>query len=260
MSGLPVLPAGRNLIGQAYRIVASPGAILPDGSVSIQYLQNDLTIAGVIDSDLEMYYYDGSTWLALGSTVDDYYNILSAPSEGAGVYALFASIRVLSGGCSLEDLAYPLRDSHDIGEALTSIDGKYSLVYGYEGTEPTSPGVCLIPTMACFQWVNTFAELKFGQGYWIYAHTGTTMYFGSPPLVSPEVSWLPTTFYGQLDQLAGQTPTAGMPVAIWQDGELKGEGLTQEQAGRIVYALQVMVDESAGPVTIQITTSLVPDR
>ncbi|MGB8251974.1 MAG: VCBS repeat-containing protein, partial [Anaerolineaceae bacterium] len=252
MSGLPALPPGRNLIGQAYRIVASPGAILPDGSVSIQYLQNDLTVAGVIDSDLAMYFYDGGGWQELATTVDDYYNMTSAPSEGSGVYALFASIRIPLLGSVWNNFPYPLRDPQTTGGALASIAGKYSLVYEYKSM--TDSWLVFDPYLASgFDWVNTLTQLQFGKAYWIYATEGTTVYFGSPPTISSSAGWLPITFYGWINPYKGSIPVAGMTVSVWQDGTLKGQGITQAQGGKIVYVLQALVDDSSGPVTIQIT-------
>ncbi len=60
MAGVPALPPGRTLVGQGYRLVASPGATLPPGSVSIQYLSNDVLTAGAREEDLTLYFYNGS--------------------------------------------------------------------------------------------------------------------------------------------------------------------------------------------------------
>ena len=78
------MPPGRALIGQAYRIIASPGVTLPVGSVSIQYMQNDVVATGLLEEDLQLYYYDGTNWLALETIQDTYFNLVSAPSQGAG--------------------------------------------------------------------------------------------------------------------------------------------------------------------------------
>jgi hypothetical protein len=252
MSGLPALPPGRNLIGQAYRIVASPGATLPDGSVSIQYLQNDLLTAGVVDEDLEMYFYDGSAWFALDTAVDDYYNLTSAASQGAGVYALFASIRISLAGDAWNIFAYPLRDNQATAAALESISGDYSLVYGFDGTTPDQPWRVYDPSLpAGFDYVNTLDQLQFGSGYWIYALFGTTMYFGAPPALSPEAGWLPVTLYGKMTQDELHTIGGGVPLYVYQNGSLKGTAMTQVLNDMTVYSIQVMLDQDDGPVTIQ---------
>ena len=63
MAGLPPTSPGRTVIGQGYRLIATPGTPLPEGSVSIQYLSNDVLVAGVDENRLSIYYYTDTTWI-----------------------------------------------------------------------------------------------------------------------------------------------------------------------------------------------------
>jgi hypothetical protein len=93
MASLPTLPAGKKALGSGYSLAASPGTQAIAGSISFQYLSVDALAAGLSQADeasLTIHYWDGYHWSALDTIRDSYYNLVSAPSHGPGVYALLA--------------------------------------------------------------------------------------------------------------------------------------------------------------------------
>ncbi len=247
MSGLPDIPSGRTLVGQAYRILASPGATLPDGSISLQYYQTDVTNSGLTETDLQLYYYDGAAWQALETIVDSYYNLASSPSSGPGIYALLASIRLPLEGPGWNLVAYPLRETRPVTEALASIDGFYARVYGYDASDTLDPWKLYDVNVP--SWVNDLYDLQFGSGYWISATQPVTAYFGglwsNAPQSSLSLGLPPATFYGRL--LGTQTfrPQPGSIVEAWIDGRLCGQGTARQVGGEIVYAVDVLAAEGS---------------
>jgi hypothetical protein len=92
MAGLPELPTGKTVIGRGYNLVASQGTPVISGSVSIQYLASDVQLAGADEEELTLHYFDGANWRALETLRDPYYNLVSARSQGPGIYALLAGV------------------------------------------------------------------------------------------------------------------------------------------------------------------------
>jgi hypothetical protein len=95
MAGLPTLPAGKTVIGQGYNLFAqgfpSNTAVLT-GSISFQYLGNDIAIEKVRETDLRVHFWDGASWRVLPTYIDEYFNLASARSQGPGIYALLAGV------------------------------------------------------------------------------------------------------------------------------------------------------------------------
>ncbi len=92
MAGLPPLPPGKTVIGQGHSLVATPGSPILGGSVSFQYLPNDVLVAGAREEELSIHYFDGARWETLATTRSPYFNLASAPSRGPGIYALMAGV------------------------------------------------------------------------------------------------------------------------------------------------------------------------
>ena len=97
-SGLPALAndPNKSAVGLGYRIIPSPGwAGDVKGSVSFQYLGTDVLEAGIVDeaeAELQIHYYDESSgaWQGIETTINTEFNLASAHSRGAGLYALLA--------------------------------------------------------------------------------------------------------------------------------------------------------------------------
>jgi hypothetical protein len=95
MASLPPLPTGKVAIGQAYALVGSPSITQAiAGSVSFQYLSMDVLLEGADEEELAIHFWDGGEWRVLDTVCAPYYNLASAPSQGAGVYALLAGVTV----------------------------------------------------------------------------------------------------------------------------------------------------------------------
>jgi hypothetical protein len=92
MAGLPPLPAEKVAIGAGYNLVASANAPLLTGSISFQYLGNDVLVEGANENELAIHYWDGQKWEVLPTVRDTYDNMASAPSRGPGMYALLAGV------------------------------------------------------------------------------------------------------------------------------------------------------------------------
>jgi hypothetical protein len=139
MAGLPPTPPGRTVIGQGYRLAATEGTPVVTGSVSIQYLSNDVLVAGADENGLAIYFHDGSAWQELPTVRNLYFNLVTAPSQGVGVYALMSSRRVALRAAGWNLFAYPLQTTQPVSDALRSIDGYYRTVYGYRAEDAADP-------------------------------------------------------------------------------------------------------------------------
>ncbi len=247
MSGLPALPPGRAGIGQGYRLVATPGTPLVDGSVSIQYLYNDLLVAGIAAEDLAIYYHDGAAWRELNTVLAPYFNLASAPNQGPGIYALLASVQVALYRPGWNLIAYPLREPQPVVGALTSIAGKYTAVYGYEVRDENDPWKVYAP--AAPGWANDLHNLEFGRGYWINATQAVTIYLSPAEEMAPLASVPaspPDTYYGDVLSSDAFIPLAGMAVEARIGSAVCGCGVVQSYQGRLVYVVDVEADDPTG--------------
>jgi hypothetical protein len=247
MAGLPPLPLGRTLVGQGYNLVASPGVTLPFGSVSIQYLSNDVLVAGADEEDLTLYYWDGVSWTALDTVLDTYFNLASAPSQGEGVYALMASVKIPLYGPGWNLFAYPVHATQPVSQALLSIQGFYTTVYGYEPTDVTDPWKVYDTSVPTY--VNDLEALEFGKGYWINVSQAITLHMASSvfPMASdnPDAATMPlppATFYGAVLPGSGFAPTPGMQVTAWISGNSCGRAETMAVGEQVVYAINVLAE------------------
>ncbi len=251
MAGLPALPPGRAVIGQGYNLVATPGAPVIDGAISFEYMTSDVIAANADEQDLTIYFWDGTTWTELSTLRDAYYNVASAQSQGPGIYTLLASVQIglTSPGWNL--ISYPLRGEPSVNEALASIDGSYTTVYGYEPLEVTAPWTIYDPSLPPV--LNSLNELQFGKGYWINATDAMTVHL-SPDIASAPDSAIdpatasvpppPATYYGTVISGEGFTAEVGQPVVARINSIICGQGTTREVDGQIMYIVTVSADGS----------------
>jgi hypothetical protein len=246
MSGLPLLPTGRTLIGHGYNLITSPGTSMPPGSVSVQYLSNDVEVAGANEEDLALYHYHEGEWHELATELDDYFNMASAPSQGDGLYALLASVRIPLYGPGWNLVAYPIPGAKPVADALASIAGFYSTVYGYV---PDDPGGIYwkIYDASMPPFLNDLQVLEFGHGYWINATASVTLYLnggtGAEPALPVALGLPPSAFYGTLRPgWGGFTPEPGMLVTAWIDGHFCGQARTISAAGEVMYVIKVWAE------------------
>ncbi|MBN2389765.1 MAG: hypothetical protein JXR84_03515 [Anaerolineae bacterium] len=251
MAGLPDPPPGRTAVGPAYNLVAT-GFLTETppltGSLSIQYLGSDVLAAGVDENDLVIYFWDGSTWTVLDTVLNTPYNMASAPSQGTGIYALMAGVQTVLSGPGWNLMAYSVRGAQPVTQALLSISGYYTTVYGYEADDPDDPWK--VYDVVAPEWVNDLTTLEFNHGYWINVSQTITLYLSNATALMasmlPEDSTLaspPDTFYGLLLGNTTFTPDVDMTVEARIKGTVCGRGITRAWEGQVVYVVDVFAND-----------------
>ncbi|MEW5869599.1 MAG: FG-GAP-like repeat-containing protein [Chloroflexota bacterium] len=234
-----------SVVGRAYRLTASEDA--PDlngASINFTYMGDEVPLGG--EPWLKVYYWDGNDWTMLPTNLDPYYNNASAPAQGEGVYVLMSSFEVSLYGPGWNLVAYPLQDSQPVTQALQSIEGDYTTVYGYRASDTIDPWEFYDVSVP--DWVNDLALLEYGHGYWINASETITWYLSpkTNSLVEPAqnasymLPYPPSSFYGQVHGSPPFfEPVAGMPVTAWIGDKLCGQSSVQDVPG---YGLAFVID------------------
>jgi RHS repeat-associated protein len=70
----------------------------------------------------------------------------------------------------------PLGEPRPVASALASIAGKYTLLFGYDATDPADPWEVF--SVSVPDWANDLRRLQPGRGYWLYATEDATLVFG----------------------------------------------------------------------------------
>jgi hypothetical protein len=235
------------LVGQAYRLLTSPEAPpLAETSISFNYLGSEVPPG--LEEWLRVYFWNGTTWEPLPTTLNVNQNLATASTQGEGLYALMTSIEIPLSNAGWNLFAYPVQETRPVTEALLSIAGNYNTVYGYEGTDEADPWK--IYGVGAPTWVNDLTQLEFGQGYWINITDTTTLYLqgaaDTAGRTAGSVPNPPATYYGAVLAGDGFTPVAGMPVIARVDGNLCGQTETQIQPldgqEQVVYPIDVLAD------------------
>jgi hypothetical protein len=184
----------------------------------------------------------------LPTTRNPYFNVVSAPAQGEGIYALMSSIQIPLYRAGWNLFAYPLQASQPVSPALASITGKYELVYGYLVTDTLDPWKVFDPTPPV-TWVNDLIALSFGNGYWISATQPVTIHLSPPSSLLPDPATSgfaplpPATFYGYVQTGNGFTPTVGMTVTASIGAVVCGQAVTVDAgSSQIGYAINVSDD------------------
>jgi hypothetical protein len=182
----------------------------------------------------------------LPTRLDTDHNNASAPVQGEGLYALMSSVEIPLYGPGWNLFAYPVQATRPVTQALLSISGVYTTVYGYDAQDAADPWKVYDVTAP--DWVNDLSALQFGQGYWIQVSKVITLMLNTESAQTRAwtsaanlVSQMnpPATYYGQVEAGAGFAPAAGMEVTAWIDGALCGRTKTVMIDGQVVYALNV---------------------
>jgi hypothetical protein len=229
------------VVGRAYRLSASAGTPnLTNASINVTYMSDEVPVGG--EPWLRLYFWDGAAWQQLPTTLDAYQNSATAPSQGAGLYVLMSSIAIPLSGPGWNLIAYPLMASQPVTQALLSIDGYYTTVYGWDA-EALSGNEWLVYNTSVPRWVNDLEVLEFGHGYWIQVTDTITLYMGMSAEQSnrPEMIGLPpATYYGTVQPGPGGGAAPGMVVTAWVDGRQCGQATTRLEGGQVVYAIKVL--------------------
>ncbi len=242
---IPSAPAWATVVGQAYRLSASANAPdLSGTSISVSYLGSEVQPGE--EQWLRVYFWDGASWQRLPTRLDTYHNFASAATQGEGLYALMSSIEIPLYGPGWNLLAYPVQETRPVTETLQSIDGYYTIVYGYDATDVDD--LWKVYDVSVPDWVNDLWELEFGHGYWISVTQSITLSLkgasASSLATASSVPRPPATYYGAVLAGPGFTPTAGMPVKAWINGNLCGQGQTLKVNGQVVYTINVFAEGS----------------
>ncbi len=238
---IPSPPPWATVIGRAYRLLASQDAQDWTGtSLGFGYLGSQVPPGE--ESWLRVYFWDGLAWMQLPTQLDTYYNMASAPVQGRGLYALMASVEIPLYGPGWNLFAYPVQATRPVTEALLSLNGYYTTVYGYDAQDVTDPWK--VYDVSAPGWVNDLVKLEFGHGYWIQVSRAITLMLNGETLSAAWVNQLnpPATYYGRIEAGPGFAPVAGMEVMAWIDGSLCGQSNTLDVNGQIVYSINVFAD------------------
>lgn len=237
-------PPWATRVGQAYRI-ASNAPSLAGMSISFSYLGS--AVPAGEEPGLRIYRWDAAAqrWAMLPTALNPAQNSASALLEGPGLYALMASIVLPIDHAGWNLVAYPAPD-HAMPEALASIEGYYTTVYGYDPGDSVDPwsvyDVGVPPEWAPL--VNDLRELRYGRGYWIRATQPITALLkgGQDAALlstSARPALFPATYYG----VAPAGARAGAVAQAWVRGALCGQAQTEartvEGAVRSVFVIRV---------------------
>jgi hypothetical protein len=247
---IPSPPPWTTVVGQGYRLSASANA--PDlGGTSISFSYLGSEVSSGEEDWLRLHFWDGVSWQQLPTSLDTYHNNASAPTQGEGLYVLMSSLEIPLYGPGWNNFAYPVQGTRPVTEALLSISGYYTTVYGYDATDTTDPWKVYDVTVP--DWVNDLSVLEFGHGYWINVSEAITLYLKGASVpsalagsVSQSTQGPPATYYGLVEAGGDFTPTAGLPVTARVDGHLCGQGQTIEVSGEVVYSINVFADGPGG--------------
>ena len=254
LATVPTLPSWLTLVGQAYVVVETADfSHNVARTLAYDYLQRD--VPDGYEYTLHVYFLpDGSMeWQRLNTTVDQDENraIADMPLEGAGIYALVATIEMpaLEAGWNL--FAYPVPTTRTVSLALASIADDYSTV-----VEENADGSWLVydqtvisdqPEFAPF--VNNLAHLTFGHSYWIYALTDTVPFIGVPGsgvgMAAAELP--PGIIYGWLMPPANVPISAGDTVTAVINNTVCGSGIVTDSVGtQLAYKVFIQADNGNG--------------
>jgi subtilisin-like proprotein convertase family protein len=247
---LPQTPPWTTAVGQGYRLVLSEDAAvdLSEASISITYMGSQVPPGE--EEWLRLYYWDEATeeWRQLPTELDTYHNTASAAVQGPGLYALMSSIEIPLYEPGWNLVAYPVQGSRTVTEALASIQGAYSFVYGHIVTDTVTPW--RVHAVGVPGYVNDLHQLTFGHGYWISATQAVTWFIkghsGYDMSSASAFGYPPATYYGTVEPGAGFVPSAGVPVYAYVNGHLCGQGTTLEAGGQVVYSIKVLADGPGG--------------
>ncbi|MFQ5615685.1 MAG: LamG domain-containing protein, partial [Anaerolineales bacterium] len=244
---LPDPPSWATVVGSGYRLIASPNAPGFDGtSLNFRYLGKEVPPGE--EAFLSLYHWDGANWQKLPTSLNPDYNEASAAVVGEGLYALMSSIEIPLYQAGWNLVSYPVNQTRPVTEAMASIEGYYGMVYGYVVTDTVDPWKVYAPAPTP-PWVNDLDALQFGQGYWISATDSITWYLkgaGEGARQIQDFQSPPATYYGPV--LSGETftPTVGMTVIAWIDGNLCGQGETLNVNGAVMYSINVLSNGPGG--------------
>ncbi len=248
----PALPGWAGTASRPYRIAASTGAAsLAGSSLTFSYMGDEVQ-SGEEDW-LKVYYWNGSSWEALPTNVDTYFNTASAPAEQPGIYILLSSVEVQLFGPGWNLVAYPLQVNLPVAPAVSSLLNLPVLtVYSYNQTA-TDPWTLYHPGAP--DWVNDLTTMKQGQGYWIYTSQDSVWRLSggmasasgkSESAIESSAPTPPATVYGWVYAKDSFVPAVGTPIQAYVDGTLCASTTVFSTGGKLVYKLELPDNTTCG--------------
>ncbi|NTW01853.1 MAG: VCBS repeat-containing protein, partial [Oscillochloris sp.] len=242
-ASVPDVPTWATRVGHAYQVTATDNApALDAASISIGYLSRDVPDGA--ESYLGLFYLDDTTWLPLDTRQNEAANLLSAPLQGPGLYAIFASVRLPAfDDVGWHQFAYPITGIRPISDALSSISGDYTMVYRDTGGDLGARWQLYAPGAPAY--VSDLEALRFAESYAIYITTTTTIRLRPAAATTTSTMAVPATIYGSLKTASGFA--AGVEVTAKVGTVLCGRTQTKQQdtTGEIVFSVQVEADSVA---------------
>jgi hypothetical protein len=246
-TNLPALPSWATAVGQGYRLIASPGApSLEHVGINMAYAESAVPLG--TERGLAIYFQPagGGAWQRLPTQVNVDRNEAASQLKGPGIYVLMASIdlSLTKVGWNLL-FFYPGASQQPVAQALGSIAGKYTTVYGYDDTDAADPWKMY--DIGAPGWANDLAGLEYGQGYWIRTtepvsvslKPGEQARLASAGAPGGILSAPPATYYGPVLPAPGFIPARGMPVLARVNDTVCGESVTQSLEGQLVFSVNV---------------------
>jgi len=246
---VPPIPSWLTLVGPGYRILKSSGApSLSQSAIGFNY--DEGAVPPGEERFLQVYYYQNNTWVPLTTTLDTDRNTALAPTQAAGLYVLVSSFQVRLPAAGWNLFAYPVQATRPVTEALLSIAGQYTTVYGYVVTDTVNPWRLYDVQAASKGYVNDLLNLEYGNGYWINVSAAAVLKFkgesstAAPfaPDTNPPFALPPATLYGLVPARDGFVPMAGMTLTAFINGVACGQAVTRDYGGQVVYVLNVFAD------------------
>jgi hypothetical protein len=157
-----------------------------------------------------------------------------------------SSFEIPLDGPGWNNVAYPIQETRPVTQALLSISGYYTTVYGYD----TGTDTWHMYDVTAQPYANDLDVLEYGHGYWINVSQAITLYLPGDSTIGPletvALQSPPSSFYGPVLGGVDFTPTAGMPVTAMVNGAVCAQGETIPYEGDVVYALHVVGGPGCG--------------
>ncbi|MCB0131365.1 MAG: hypothetical protein KDD78_10965, partial [Caldilineaceae bacterium] len=158
---MPPRPVGREIVGRAYQVYSNqPSSDFAGASISFQYHEIDVQLSGQPERNLTVYFWTGTTWTALHTERDLTQNFASASLPGPGLYALMSAVEIPLTGPGWNNIAYTVDETRPVADALASVAGAYTLVYGYDSEDLNDPWK--LYSVNGPNWLNQLGYLEFG--------------------------------------------------------------------------------------------------
>lgn len=243
----PPPPVWANPVSRAYRLTASPELNLTGSSLNIGYLSQDVPQGQ--EKGIRVAWWDAAAkqWRVLETDLDTDHHEAIVSITQPGIYMLLTrtTIPLTRYGWNLV-YSYP-GATQAVKEALTTIDGQFTSVYGYDAQDPSNPWR-LYDRFVREPWasiVNDLESLRTGEGYWIYAtEPGSWFVRGGAetPSVQSDVPLVPppATYYGV-------APSVGLTLDAWVGSTHCGSTYTSNRmVGQVIQAVFVIRVRAAG--------------